>query len=82
MLDERINLEEILDSKVPYLYDILSEEKYQQILITMKDICKQLLELAAENASIKTIVSISPRYHSEKGIIDKQSILNTIKQVK
>ena len=53
------------------------------ILEAMKDACQQVLELAAENAKTKLKV-VNP--NSDKAfyrdVVDKQSILDTIKQVK
>jgi len=50
----------------------------------MKEACKQVLELAAENADLEN----NPHYFNEDEMIhkwdiyiDKQSILDTIKQV-
>jgi len=73
-MKKRIDLEEILKN-----YDIHTGTRHKganidrEIRDAMLELCKQLLELAAENAEIDY----------EGGIpgISKQSILNSIKQV-
>jgi hypothetical protein len=52
---------------------IYTESQKKEILRIMKDTCQQVIQLAAENATIKYEPDI---------IVDKQSILNTIKQIK
>ena len=59
---------------------------YWYILEAMREFGKQLLELAAENAKTKyksemINISCGAKYNAGKNIIDKQSILDTIKQV-
>ena len=69
MSERKINLEKILQSKIDTV-TLNGNPVYHkfQIINAMKEACKQLLELAAENAYITT-----------KDEID--GILNTIKQV-
>lgn len=57
-----------------------------RIKMAMIKFGEQLLELAAENADVKAIsemISISngADFNIQKMVVDKQSILNTIKQV-
>lgn len=64
----------------------IKDGSYWYILEAMKEFGKQLLELAAENADVKAIsemISISngADFNIQKMVVDKQSILNTIKQV-
>ena len=64
MSERKINLEEILENHI----DLNDLPVVHPIVSAMKEACKQLLELVAENAYITT-----------KDEID--GILNTIKQV-
>ena len=64
MSERKINLEEILENHI----DLNDLPVVHSIVSAMKEACKQLLELAAENAYITT-----------KDKID--GILNTTKQV-
>ena len=64
MSERKINLEEILENHI----DLNDLPVVHSIVSAMKEACKQLLKLAAENAYITT-----------KDEID--GILNTIKQV-
>lgn len=86
---KQINLEEILKSKINEAIGsttILNEfefniKKDAAILEAMKEACKQVLELAAENAEG---VIHYPRYDDDcyDCSVNKTSILNTINQVK
>ena len=88
MSSDEINLEEILlqnhfhildTLKNVYLPDTNNKNMYERLMNGINDICKQLLELAAENATadlFETDDSLG------EIIVNKQSILNTIKQVK
>ena len=70
MSERKIKLEEIMQEHVdPHCF--LKKECYERVIDAMKEACKQILELAAENAEI----------HEELFIVDKQSILDTIKQI-
>ena len=71
MLERKINLEEILNNCV-----YIDDEIKPMVKNAMKEACRQVLELAAENAEI-TINSIEDL----KLIVDKQSIFNTINQI-
>ena len=55
---------------------------YGECKLAMKEACKQVLELAAKNSETKTIEFISGRVHTTTIIVNKQSILNIINQVK
>ena len=101
---EQINLEEILKSKINEAIgsaSILNEfefnvKKDAAILEAMKEACKEVLELAAENAKPSTTNKVHPMGYpwfmynanglKEHGdlmiIVNKTSILNTINQVK
>lgn len=78
-----INLEEILfkDSGMEKFKKDFPKT-YQTILIGMKEACKQVLELAAENAFAYTELSETAYIEgSYDTIIDKKSILDTLDQV-
>ena len=82
---KEINLEEILLSTVPkdcYWGEMgnLTNCPKEYALDAMKEACKQVLELAAENAD-GNIVDDS-NFSNGRVVIDKQSILNTINQAK
>ena len=86
MSERKINLEEILlqnhfhildTLKNVYSPDTYTENMYERLINGINDICKQLLELAAENAEAHGSSCGFGSYW-----VDKQSILDTIKQVK
>jgi hypothetical protein len=95
MSERKINLEEILNAKnlhsyyYPYgdfkqkmIHDI--DCKFcayeEEVLQAMKEACRQVLELASENA--KMIILIDEENDIiEEANIDKESITNTINQV-
>ena len=73
---------------------LLRKECYERVIDAMKEACKQILELAAENAELEErdyrhsptkISNYGQEVCSEwEGIyygVDKQSILNTINQI-
>lgn len=87
MSKRKINLEEILISKLEenstedFDLKIISKLHFIACYYAMEEACKQVLELAAENAEI---LRDDFNYDSqiwETEIVDKQSILNTITQV-
>ena len=86
MTMKEINLEEILDS----IYDKNYRSNYktlyskQCILEAMKEACTQVLELAAENAEITIVNEWDGIETGNKKVVvvDKQSILDVINQVK
>jgi len=52
------------------------------MLKAMKEACKQTLELAAENATTKTETYCSPFSSDWEKVVSKQSILDTLNQIK
>ena len=83
MSSDKINLEEILLQNHFHILDTLknvyspdthNKNMYERLMNGINDICKQLLDLAAENAKTYPI----PIGHVA---VNKQSILDTIKQV-
>ena len=74
MSERKINLEEILNKELNIL-SISVEQIEKSALKAMKEACKQVLELAAENATYDFT-------ENGRGIyIDKQSIIDTINLV-
>ncbi len=72
---KKINLEEILNPFIA-MDDVDSSAK-QAVLEAMKEACRQILELAAENA-----VCEESQYGDEYNcLVNPQSILDTIKQI-
>lgn len=79
MSERKVNLEEILNNTIDLSSYTLQFRN--SIKKAMKEACRQTLELAAENAKICTDTMCSPYYEDWVKYIDKQSILDTIKQV-
>lgn len=85
MSERKVNLEKILNKQLIFYPSHVKNE----VLIAMKEACRQVLELASENATAKQdkirtypYEDFLGMYHDEKVIIvDKQSIINTINQV-
>ena len=86
-MEKKINLKGILDKFDKY--NCISEAQLSDIIPAMKEACRQVLELAAENATIEEVFGVSDTYIPEKyhyceseviGVSVK-SILNTIKQI-
>lgn len=81
MSSDKINLEEILKKElIPIVFGGSPELTFNATIKAMKEAYRQTLELAAENAKGK------PFPMNETGVIryaevNKQSILDTIKQV-
>ena len=78
MQERKINLEEVIAKNAGY---IGNDYYVSQVKKAMFEFGKQLLELAAENATTKSVVFISGRIQNTTEIVYKQSILDTIKQV-
>ena len=83
MSERKINLEEIFNI---YMFEEFDADKHESYISAMKEACRQTLELAAENADVKAIsemISIpnGADFNIQKMVVNKQSILNTIKQV-
>jgi hypothetical protein len=76
-MEKKINLEDAL--KKAYLHELVSEERFYIIKNSMLDFCKQLLELAAENATASEYWGND--ITEPQLVVNKQSILDTIKQV-
>lgn len=73
MSERKINLEEILNNCVH-----IDDEIKPMVKNAMREACRQVLELAAENAEVKIL------YIHQDCMdygIDEQSILNTINQI-
>lgn len=73
-----INLEEILDLHLSLSSQTVPQKQFY--ISAMRDACKQTLELAAENAQAG--VYYDGEDDTYNGKIYKQSILNTINQIK
>lgn len=75
MSERKVNLHKIIRDKWQYR---LEEVERKVIRDIAKEACRQVLELAAENAKV-----IKNEHTSQilSNLIDKQSILNTINQV-
>jgi hypothetical protein len=79
-MNKKINLEEILNSNCTI--DLLkSRSVHTSILIAMKEAIRQTLELAAENANTEKQIISEIGVLKRIGVVDKQSITNTINQV-
>ena len=76
-MENKINLEEILRKHTSVEWEGISPKEL--ILKAMLDFGEQLLELAAENA--KSHYVVCGANYKDNTNIDKQSILDTIKQV-
>ena len=83
MSNKKINLEEILMSgSIGTLFrGTCNEKTYQFILGRMKEACRQTLELAAKNAETEKEILPECGVLKSVGVVDKQSILDTINQV-
>ena len=95
MSSDKINLEEILQKElIPTVFEGSSELTFNATIKAMKEACRQILELAAENAKINWVEN-NVKMESDTDFsfrdndgnwckinINEQSILNTIKQVK
>ena len=94
---KEVDLEEILsDSCEVEVFKEMFPELYGIVIYSMKEACKQVLELAAENAKIQEVID-NDLYNMEISdylvsydnfnscytqSVNKQSIINTINQVK
>lgn len=83
---KEINLEEILwdsfrNNGIPKPTHTLADVTKKVVKEAMKEAVKQVLELAAENALINFLID-NENDIVEEASIDKQSIINTINQVK
>ena len=75
---KEINLEDIANSSSVFR-SLMGKQQQNAVIFLMRKACKQTIELCAENAETKYY---APRFDAApKVIIDKQSILNTEKQI-
>ena len=75
---KEINLKEILESFSLLLVEDENDVVYyseNDVLLAMKELCRQTVALCSENA-------IPYRTHEDQIKVDKNSILNTINQIK
>ena len=80
---KQINLEEILKKElIPIVFAHSPEMTFNATIIAMKEAIRQTLELAAENAVTYIETNNSDFSEDWCEYVDKQSILNTINQVK
>ena len=84
MSERKINLEEILNKELNIL-SISVEQIEKLALKAMKEACKQVLELAAENAKAEIHTewegNTGSEYYTDYAVVNKQSILDTINLV-
>ncbi len=73
MSERKVEIYKIIRDKWQYLLEEPARELIHDIA---KEACKQVLELAAENAEVKPFY-----YDNNITVVNKQSILNTINQV-
>jgi len=89
----KINLEEILDKIIDSVYANVPKEhktdfqkklkdnsQYQTCISAMKEACLQILELAADNASVDKI-RIGKFYAEYAFAVNRESILDTINEI-
>ena len=94
MSSDKINLEEILKKElIPIVFGSSPELTFNATIKAMKEACKQILELAAKNADMDEDFGGGEIYNiteykvyndndrSRLISVNKQSILDTIKQV-
>ena len=86
-MTKEINLEGILRSFLTTEAMLANspDYTYNTVLSAMREACKQTLELAAEKAEaqiVQVTSAMSSSVYSTRAAVQKQSILNTINQVK
>lgn len=80
---KEVNLDDILSEYAPITCSILTTGAINSIKAAINEACKQVLELAAENAYCSMEHPDEDNDLEESDyLVDKQSILNTINQVK
>lgn len=81
---KEINLEQILKSFLTVETMSVNSPDYtwNMTLSAMKEACKQTLELAAENADLIETIEEDEKIITREIIINKESIINTINQIK
>lgn len=85
-MEKKINLEEIINKQYnyPWVDKFLPHSEKQKLLSGVMDACRQVLQLAAENAKLNDYTSfcVGNKYKPHKSpAVDKQSILDTINQI-
>lgn len=83
MSERKVNLVKILKKQYNLNRDEDGNEIYYQweILIAIKEACRQVLELAAENAETEKEMLPECGVLKSVGVVNKQSILDTINQI-
>ena len=91
MSERKINLEQILISKLKenstedFDLQIISKLHFIACYYAMEEACKQVLELAAENAKAEIHTewegNTGSEYYTDYAVVNKQSILDTINLV-
>ena len=91
MSEKKINLEEILTLYVDDIVEDVTEvglikvvkegAQVPDILLAMKEACRQTLELAAENAKVEDEYDNEGNYLCSGNTVKRESILDTINQV-
>ena len=91
MSERKINLEQILISKLEensteeFDLQIISKLHFIDCYYAMEEACKQVLELAAENAKAEIHTewegNTGSEYYTDYAVVNKQSILDTINLV-
>ena len=80
-MKKEVNLEEIFMG-TSLCRRITDRDDIEVIKIIAKEACRQVLELAAENADTEKQIVSEIGIPKRIGVVDKQSITNTINQVK
>lgn len=84
MSERKINLEEILQKHIKSSIESERHKSTDSVINAMREACRQILELAAENAEVDEH-EVAESIHGGPGYtyyeVDKQSILNTINQI-
>ena len=93
MSDKKINLEEILDKTIDSVYENVPKEhktdfqkklkdslQYKTCVSAMREACTQVLERAADNASVDKI-RIGKFYAEYAFAVNRESILDTINEI-
>lgn len=77
-MEKQIDLAEIKEQFFSIEQNMCDGYQHEHILEAMKEACRQVLELAAENAK----VNLKPiNLYDSVWFVNKESILNTINQV-
>ena len=80
MSERKVNLEEAMQQHVdPHCF--ARKGCYEAVIDAMREACRQVLELAAENAETEKEILPECGVLKSVGVVNKQSILDTINQV-